>query len=46
VGYEKAAEVVKLAQASGLSLWEAGRKLGISEEALAQMGQLEKLAGA
>jgi fumarate hydratase class II len=46
VGYEKAAEVVKLAQASGLSLWEAGRKLGISEEALAQMSQLEKLAGA
>jgi fumarate hydratase class II len=46
VGYEKAAEVVKLAQASSLSLWEAGRKLGISEEALAQMSQLEKLAGA
>lgn len=45
VGYDRAAEVVQLAQEQGLSLWEAGRALGVPKEALAEISQLEKLAG-
>lgn len=45
LGYEQAAAVVRLAQERSFSLVEAGRQMGISEEALAALGDLETLAG-
>lgn len=45
VGYEKAAEVVRHARTRGVPLEQAGRELGVPEEALAELSQLEKLAG-
>ncbi len=45
VGYEKAAEVAKLAQAQSLSVWEAGRRLRIPNEVLQRVLDLERLAG-
>lgn len=46
VGYEKAAAVAKLAQAESLSVLEAGRRLGIAQELLQRVLDLERLAGA
>jgi fumarate hydratase class II len=45
VGYEKAAEVVRHARARGVPLEQAGRELGVAEEALAELTQLDELAG-
>ncbi|MGQ9752936.1 MAG: hypothetical protein ACUVRE_09965 [Thermoanaerobaculaceae bacterium] len=44
LGYEQAAAVVRLAQERSLSLVEAGRQLGVSDQALAALQDLESLA--
>ncbi|MFN3413392.1 MAG: aspartate ammonia-lyase, partial [Thermoanaerobaculum sp.] len=45
VGYEQAAAVAKVAQAESLSVLDAGRRLGIAEELLQRVLDLERLAG-